>query len=216
MRSRVGLKTAGALLTAGATVLLGTAIVLAPSALAAPSLSMSPSTVKAGTTVTLHGSGYPTAGASLFITLCGNPPGATNCDTNLSHVKQFQYAGGGSFTTTYTIAVTKFSTGAGTIDCSKVQCVVGTTNAMNPADQSYNGAAKFTVASAAKPTPTPTPTPSKSSSSPSPSVSPTGPTLPKTGVDSSTPLVAGAASVALLAGIGLLVASGLRRRSRQH
>lgn len=213
MRSRVGLKTAGTLLTVGATALFGAAVVLAPNALAAPNLSISPTTVKVGTTVTLKGTGYPAAGTSLFITICGNPPGATNCDVNLAHVKQYTYAGGGSFTTSYTIAATKFSTAGGTIDCSKVQCVVGTTNGLNPADQTYNGAAKFTVAAAAKPTPKPTPTPSKSSSSPS--AEPTSPELPHTGAGSA-PLVAGAAGVAVLAGAALMVVSGYRRRSRQH
>lgn len=215
MRSRVGLRTAGALLTAGATAVFGVAIALAPNALAAPSLTMSPSTVKAGTTVQLHGSGFPKTAASLFITICGYPPGATNCDMNLAHVKQISYDGSGSLSTSYVIAVTKFSSAAGNIDCSKVQCVVGTTNAMDPKDQSYNAVAKFTVASATKPTPTPTPTKTSSSSS-SPTPSSTQAELPHTGADSSAPLVAGAAGVAVLAGLGLMVMSGLRRRSRQH
>lgn len=214
MRSRVGLKTMGVLLTAGATALLGAAIVLAPNALAAPGLSMSPTTVKAGTTVTLHGSGYPAAAnSSIFITICAYPPGATNCDVNLAHVKQFNYTGGGSFTTSYTLAVTKFSSAAGTIDCSKVQCVVGTANGADPKDQSYSGVAKFTVASAAKPTPKPT---KSSTANPTSTPSATGPELPHTGADSNTPLVAGAAGAAVLAGIGLIVVSGYRRRSRQH
>ena len=197
MKSRVRLKATGALLTAAATALFGVAIAMAPAALAAatPTLTISDSTLHAGQTVTLKGSNFPAAAASLFITICANPPGATNCDTDLSHVKQLAYAGGGSFTTTYTLAVTKFSSASGAIDCSKTQCVIGTSNAMNPADPSYNSVAKFTVAAAANATAS---------------------ELPHTGADSATPLVAGAAGAAVLAGIGLVVVSGYRRRTRQH
>ncbi|HEY7859717.1 MAG TPA: LPXTG cell wall anchor domain-containing protein [Candidatus Nanopelagicales bacterium] len=212
MKSRVRLKATGALLTAAATALFGVAMILAPAAQAAPAptLTISHSTLHAGQTVTLKGTNFPAAAGSLFITICANPPGATNCDVNLAHVKQLAYAGGGSFTTSYTLAVTKFSSAAGSIDCSKTQCVIGTTNAMNPADQSYNSVAKFTVAAAV----TPTPTATKSSSSQTPAA--TASELPRTGAESSTPLVAGAAGVAVLAGVGLLVVSGYRRRARQH
>ena len=87
-----------------------------------------------GDKVKLTGTRYPKKPTSMFITICGFPPGATNCDVDLRHVKQITYTGTGKFKTKYKIAVTKFATASGKINCKKKQCVVGTTNALNPKD----------------------------------------------------------------------------------
>ena len=142
MTLRTGLGTTG-LLAAAATALFGLTVAAAPNALAAPKLTISDSTVSAGQTVTVKGSGFPAKPTSLFVTICANPPGATNCDVDLRHVTQLQYDGSGSFTTKYKVAVTKFSSAAGEIDCAKVQCVIGSTNALAPKDHAYNAVAKF-------------------------------------------------------------------------
>lgn len=110
-----------------------------------PKLRLSDKTLRKGDTVRLRGRHFPKSPTSLFITICGNPPGATNCDIDLRHVKQISYKGKGKFKTKYTLAVTKFSTASGKINCKKVQCVIGTTNALNPKDHAYNSTAKFTV-----------------------------------------------------------------------
>ena len=145
MTLRTELGTTG-LLAAAATALFGLTVAAAPNALAAPKLTISDSTVSAGQTVTVKGSGFPAKPTSLFVTICANPPGAANCDVDLRHVTQLQYDGSGSFTTKYKVAVTKFSSAAGEIDCAKVQCVIGSTNALAPKDHAYNAVAKFSVA----------------------------------------------------------------------
>lgn len=110
-----------------------------------PKLKLSDRTLRKGDTVRLRGKRFPKSPTSLYITICGNPPGAKNCDVDLSHVKQISYKGKGKFRTKYTIAATKFPTASGKINCRKVQCVIGTTNALNPKDHAYNSAAKFKV-----------------------------------------------------------------------
>lgn len=217
MTLRTGLGTTG-LLAAAATALFGLTVAAAPNALAAPKLTISDSTVSAGQTVTVKGSGFPAKPTSLFVTICANPPGATNCDVDLRHVTQLQYDGSGSFTTKYKVAVTKFSSAAGEIDCAKVQCVIGSTNALAPKDHAYNAVAKFSVAGkqpTTAPSKQPTPTPTASSgattgSSTSPSAS-AEPVLPHTGGSGMTPLVAAGAGAAVLAGLVLVVASSRRR-----
>lgn len=110
-----------------------------------PKLTLSSTRLKVGDKVKLTGTRYPKKPTSMFITICGFPPGATNCDVDLRHVKQITYTGTGKFKTKYKIAVTKFATASGKINCKKKQCVVGTTNALNPKDHAYNGVAKFSV-----------------------------------------------------------------------
>lgn len=216
MTAPPSLRTAGAVLVAGALALFGIGIVAAPSALAAPTLTLSSSSVTAGQTITVKGSGLPKAPTSLYITICANPPGATNCDVDLSHVTQLQYDGSGSFSTKYKIAVTKFASADGQINCANTQCVVGSTNALNPKDRSYNAVGKFSVGGSTTPTKSATPTSTSSTSTASATSTPSSaPTLPKTGGSDSTPLVA-AAAVAALAGGGVLFLIGGARRRRQH
>lgn len=136
---------AGAALAAPAAQALTAAAPLQAHKAKRPKLKLSDRTLRKGDTVRLRGKRFPKSPTSLYITICGNPPGATNCDVDLRHVKQIAYKGKGKFKTKYTIAVTKFSTASGKINCKKVQCVIGTTNALNPKDHAYNSAAKFTV-----------------------------------------------------------------------
>ena len=165
----------------------------------------------------MKGSGFPAKPTSLFVTICANPPGATNCDVDLRHVTQLQYDGSGNFTTKYKVAVTKFSSAAGEIDCAKVQCVIGSTNALAPKDHAYNAVAKFSVAGKQQttaPSKQPTPTPSTSAttgSSTSPSASAEPVLRPHPGGWGPTPLVAAGAGAAVLAGLVLVVASSRRR-----
>lgn len=124
-----------------ATVLLS----FGPKPLPTPTLTLSKSKIKVGDTVTLTGTNFPKTAKSLYVTICGNPPSATNCDMTLANIGQIAYTGTGSFTATYKVNTSKFNSGDGVIDCAKVQCVVGTTNAKSPADRSYNATATFTV-----------------------------------------------------------------------
>lgn len=154
-RTSLALLLAGGL--AAATLPLATNAVAATAATSAPAaaakaqkakkpkLKLSDKTLRKGDTVKLKGKKFPKSPTSLYITICGNPPGAKNCDVDLSHVKQLNYNGSGKFKTTYKIQATKFSTAAGKINCKKQQCVIGTTNALNPKDHAYNSWAKFSV-----------------------------------------------------------------------
>lgn len=206
---------AGAVLAAALATLAGLAIALAPGALAAPRLALSDTTIHVGQTVTVTGSGFPSKPTSLYITICANPPGATNCDVNLSHVTQVQYDGSGGFRTRYTVAVTRFASAAGSIDCATTQCVIGSTNALDPKDRSYNAVALFTVAakgSGGAPSPKPSKSTPGTTGSSTPAAAGNGPsTLPRTGATPTTPLVATAGAAAVLAG-ALLLAGATRRR----
>jgi LPXTG-motif cell wall-anchored protein len=213
-RSRAGIAAVAAALT------VLTWIGAAPSAMAAsPKLTISDTTVTAGQTLTVTGSSFPSKKTSLYIAICQDPPGATNCDQNLSRVVQVDYDGSGSFTTKYKVAVTKFDSASGTIDCAKTQCVVGSTNAYDPKDHSYNATAKFTVASSGGSSSSPKPTATASDTTQSPSSTKTTSSegtgaLPKTGGDQNVPLIAGGAVAAILAGLVIIVLT-TRRRS-QH
>lgn len=113
-----------------------------------PTLALSKSVVTVGDVVKLTGTYFPATATTLGVTICGYPPSATNCDMDLHHIGQITYDGSGGFTFNYTIKATSFTSGDGAIDCSKVQCVIGTTNLMAPGDPSYNAVAKFSVGKA--------------------------------------------------------------------
>jgi hypothetical protein len=112
-----------------------------------PTLQLSTSTIYPGQQITVTGSKFPLKATTLYVSVCKNPPSATSCDVTIGDFAIVDYTGTGSFTTTLNVHTT-FKSGDGAIDCSAVACVVGTTNGMNPADQTYNATAPFTVVAA--------------------------------------------------------------------
>ncbi len=68
-----------------------------------PTLTLSKSVVKVGDTVTLTGTSYPKTAKSLYVSICADPPSATNCDMTLANIGQIAYNGSGGFTTTYKV-----------------------------------------------------------------------------------------------------------------
>lgn len=111
-----------------------------------PKMKLSDSTIHKGQTVKVKVKKLPKTPTSLYVAVCGNPPGAMNCDqVDLTHVKQVSYNGSGKLKTSFTVQSTTFQSPGGKINCKKQQCVIGTTNALNPKDHSYNSWAKFTV-----------------------------------------------------------------------
>jgi hypothetical protein len=110
-----------------------------------PRLALSKSKVKVGDTVTLVGTKYPKTAKSLYVTICADPPSATNCDMTLANIGQISYDGSGGFTSRYQVKTLRFPTHDGVIACAKVQCVIGTTNALQPKDRSFNATAKITA-----------------------------------------------------------------------
>lgn len=148
------LLTAGLALAAVPAVLATTANAsptAAPAAsahaqLAKPKMILSDTTIHKGQKVKVTVKRLPKKATSLYIAVCGNPPGATNCDqVDLTHVKQVAYNGSGKLKTKFKVKATKFMSPGGKINCKRQQCVIGTTNALNPADRSYNSWAKFKV-----------------------------------------------------------------------
>lgn len=203
----------GALALAAALVVPAGLALTASPAMAAPQLTISATEVKDGQTVTVKGKGYPSAPTRLFVAICKDPPTATSCDTDLSRVTTVNYDGSGSFTAKYTIN-TKFDLfgpPAETVNCAQVQCVVGSTNAGNPKDTTYNATAKFTVVSGGgnsgggNSNPDTEPEPTSGSNGGSGDAD-----LPQTG-SSLTPVLALGGAALLLVG-GTLVAKNARRR----
>lgn len=114
----------------------------------APVLELSDTWLTPGETVKLKGSHFPSAPTTLYVTICADPPTATNCYMDLPSIGVVTYDGSGSFSASYKLPVTSFTSGSGPIDCTKVQCVIGSTNGNNPADRSYNATAEFSVGAA--------------------------------------------------------------------
>ncbi|MGH8961655.1 MAG: hypothetical protein ACRDWT_10775 [Jatrophihabitantaceae bacterium] len=115
-----------------------------------PAITLSSSTGVDGNTVAVSGSGFPVANTStgaaisqaVNIGLCGFPPTATSCDGNLAHYAPATVSNGQLPSTNVTLhfPFTDFGSAAHTCTAAN-QCIVGTSNATNQADQSFTAGA---------------------------------------------------------------------------
>ncbi|MGH8961653.1 MAG: neocarzinostatin apoprotein domain-containing protein [Jatrophihabitantaceae bacterium] len=179
-------------------------------------LTLSDNTLRAGQKITVTGAHFPASPTTLYVSICKNPPSATDCDVTIGDFAVVQYDGSGAFSTSLTVH-TSFLSGDGRIDCAGTKCVVGTTNGLNPLDHSYNTTTAFTVGSA-HPTSPATSTAGSSSAAgsggamdPSSSAAVAGEGLANTGAHD-VPMLVGIALGLLALGLILALAGSPQRR----
>lgn len=147
MRERA---TAGAALAAAAGLVITSLVgVVAPAQAAALSIKASPSAVRDGMTISVSGNAGKAGAPNLFVAVCESTPTAKNCDQSFAgaegpkaHILQVTpNAKTGAWGPVTFFVRQKLVTGntPGGFDClAKQTCVIGTTNAANPTDRSFN------------------------------------------------------------------------------
>lgn len=126
------------------------------------SISYTPSKVADGMTISVRGNAGRAGAPTLFVAVCEGTPTATNCDQSLqgvggpkAHILQVTpdaTTGAWGPVSFYVRQVIVTGNTPGGFDCkAHGTCVIGSTNAMNPKDHTYNVTAPLNFSTAAVP-----------------------------------------------------------------
>lgn len=131
------------------------------------SISYTPSVVADGTTISVRGNAGKPNAPQLYVAVCETTPTATNCDQSIEgfgtpkahilQVKPNKTTGAWGPVNFFVRQVIVTGDSEGGFDCKKAgTCVIGTTNAFNPKDHTYNVTAPLNFSAAPIPTLPPT------------------------------------------------------------
>ncbi len=131
------------------------------------SITYSPSVVADGTTISVRGNAGKPNAPRLYVAVCETTPTATNCDQSLedlgtakAHILQVtpdKQTGAWGPVNFYVRQVIVTGDSESGFDCKKAgTCVIGSTNAMNPKDHTYNTTAALRFSAAPVPVLPPT------------------------------------------------------------